>query len=183
MAQRGIASESLARVLAGRGVGLENAAAYLSPSLQAGPARPLDTDRHGCRGVAARRRRRGAAKRSRSSATTTSTARPPPHSSMTFLPRLGPSRASTSPIASSRATGRIRKRSTILIDGGATLIVCVDCGSTSFEALRAREGARRRRRSCSTTIRSARSSRRPSRSSIRTAATTFRGRATSPPSA
>ena len=34
MAQRGLASESLARVLAGRGVGLENVAAFLSPSLK-----------------------------------------------------------------------------------------------------------------------------------------------------
>ena len=34
MAQRGIASETLARVMVGRGVGLENAAAYLSPSLR-----------------------------------------------------------------------------------------------------------------------------------------------------
>jgi single-stranded-DNA-specific exonuclease len=35
MAQRGIASECLARVLAGRGVGLDGAAAYLTPSLKA----------------------------------------------------------------------------------------------------------------------------------------------------
>src|SRR3954471_6545674 len=34
MAQRGLASETLSRVLVGRGVGLENAAAYLSPSLR-----------------------------------------------------------------------------------------------------------------------------------------------------
>src|SRR5689334_852136 len=34
MTQRGIAAETLARVLAGRGVGLENAVQYLSPSLR-----------------------------------------------------------------------------------------------------------------------------------------------------
>lgn len=139
MAQRGIASESLARVLAGRGVGLEDAAAYLSPSLKqdlVDPSSLMDMDVAAARLADAVERRESVAifgDYDVDGATSAALL----HG---VLSALGVSPRIYIPDRIFEGYGPNPEALDNLVDGGATLIVCVDCGTTSFEALdRARE--------------------------------------------
>ena len=139
MAQRGIASEALARVLAGRGVTLDSVAAYLAPSLRQDlpdPSTLTDMDKAVARladAVAA-------------------------HESIAIFGDYDVDGATSAALLHGALTAlgcpiRIYIPDRIfegygpnpaaiedLIDGGARLIVCVDCGSSSFDALeRARQ--------------------------------------------
>lgn len=140
LAQRGFASEALARVLAGRGVTLDSAAAYLSPSLRQDlpdPATLTDMEKAVARLADAVERRE----------------------SIAIFGDYDVDGATSAALMHGVLTGvgcpiRIYIPDRIfegygpnpqaieeLIEGGARLIVCVDCGSSSFEAL---ERARRR---------------------------------------
>ena len=135
IAQRGIASETLARVLAGRGVSIEGAPEYLSPSLRQDlpdPSSLTDMD------AAASRLADAVAKKELvaifgdydvDGATSAALL----HG---VLAALGLPPRIYIPDRIFEGYGPNPEAIDNLIDGGATLIVCVDCGSTSFEALR-----------------------------------------------
>lgn len=134
IAQRGIASENLARVLAGRGVGVEAAPAYLAPSLRQDlpdPSSLTDMD-------AAASRLADAVQRGESIAifgdydVDGATSAALLHG---VLSALGPPPRIYIPDRIFEGYGPNSEAIDNLIDGGATLIVCVDCGSTSFDAL------------------------------------------------
>jgi single-stranded-DNA-specific exonuclease len=136
MAQRGTASESLARVLAGRGVGLDDAETYLSPSLRqdlVDPSSLADMDKAAARLADAVARQESVAifgDYDVDGATSAALL----HGVLSALglsPRIYiPDRIFEGYGPNPEAVGS-------LINAGATLIVCVDCGSASFEALEA----------------------------------------------
>ena len=140
MAQRGIASESLARVLAGRGVGLDDGGRLPVAVAEARSPRPVLARRHGRGGGAPRRcgRRRGQqvaifGDYDVDGATSAALL----HG---VLAALGCPTRIYIPDRIFEGYGPNVEAVDNLIDGGARLIVCVDCGSTSFDALeRARE--------------------------------------------
>ena len=139
IAQRGIASETLARVLVGRGVSIETAPAYLSPSLRQDlpdPSSLVDMD-------AAVARLADAVQRSEPVAifgdydVDGATSAALLHG---VLSALGDAPRIYIPDRIFEGYGPNPEAIDNLLDGGAKLIVCVDCGSTSFEALnRAKE--------------------------------------------
>ena len=134
MAQRGLASESLARVLAGRGVGLDEAPSYLSPSLKqdlVDPSSLTDMDKAAARLADAVARQEsvaifgdydvdGATSAALLSGVLSALGAPP----RIYIPDRIFEGYGPNPEAIDN-----------LIDGGASLIVCVDCGSASCEAL------------------------------------------------
>lgn len=134
IAQRGIASESLARVLAGRGVGLDEAEAYLSPSLRqdlVDPSLLMDMDR-----VAARLADAVASEESVAifgdydvDGATSAALLHGVLGALGIVPRI------YIPDRIFEGYGPNPGAIDNLIDTGARLIICVDCGSTSFEAL------------------------------------------------
>lgn len=139
MAQRGLASETLSRVLVGRGVGLENAAAYLSPSLRQDlpdPSSLTDMDAAALRLADAVQAQQAIAifgDYDVDGATSAALLH-------NVLAALGPAPRIYIPDRIFEGYGPNPDAIDGLIDAGARLIVCVDCGSTSFEALqRARE--------------------------------------------
>ncbi len=139
MTQRGIASESLARVLVGRGVGLDNAAGYLSPSLKQDlpdPSSLADMDAAASRladAVVAREPVAIFGDYDVDGATSAALLHD-------VLAALGLPPRIYIPDRIFEGYGPNPEAIDNLVDGGAKLIVCVDCGSTSFEALqRARE--------------------------------------------
>jgi single-stranded-DNA-specific exonuclease len=139
MAQRGIASECLARVLAGRGVGLEGAAAYLTPSLKSDlpdPSSLVDMDIAAVRladAVIAGAKVAIFGDYDVDGATSAAVLDG-------VLKALGCPTQIYIPDRIFEGYGPNPDAIDALIDAGAQLIVCVDCGSTSFEALeRARE--------------------------------------------
>ncbi len=134
IAQRGIASESLARVLAGRGVGIESAPAFLAPALKRDlpdPSTLADMD-------AAAARLADAVERGEPVAifgdydVDGATSAALLHD---VLAGLGLQPRIYIPDRIYEGYGPNPEAIDNLIDAGATLIVCVDCGSTSFEAL------------------------------------------------
>ena len=139
MAQRGIASESLARVLAGRGVGLDAAAAFLSPSLKRDlpdPSSLADMDVAAARladAVEAGQLVAILGDYDVDGATSAALL----HG---VLAALGCPTRIYIPDRIFEGYGPNVEAVDNLVDGGARLIVCVDCGSTSFAALeRAKE--------------------------------------------
>jgi single-stranded-DNA-specific exonuclease len=134
IAQRGVASETLARVLAGRGVSIEGAPEYLSPSLRQdlpNPSALTDMD-------AAASRLADAVARKESVAifgdydVDGATSAALLHG---VLAALGPPPRIYIPDRLFEGYGPNPEAVDNLIDGGAKLIVCVDCGSTSPGAL------------------------------------------------
>jgi single-stranded-DNA-specific exonuclease len=139
MAQRGVASEILARVLAGRGIGIEAAPAYLTPSLKQDlpdPSTLSDMDLAAARLADAVQSGESVAvfgDYDVDGATSAALL----HG---VLAALGSPPRIYIPDRLFEGYGPSPEAVDLLIDGGAALIVCVDCGSTSFEALkRARE--------------------------------------------
>jgi len=139
MAQRGIASEALARVLAGRGVTAETAAAFLAPSLRQDlpdPSTLADMDKAVARladAVAGRQSVAVFGDYDVDGATSAALL----HG---VLSALGCPIRIYIPDRLFEGYGPNAPAMDELVDGGATLIVCVDCGSASFDALeRARE--------------------------------------------
>jgi single-stranded-DNA-specific exonuclease len=134
MAQRGIASEALSRVLVGRGVGLEDAEAYLSPSLRqdlVDPSSLTDMDSVAARLADAVTDREPIAifgDYDVDGATSAALL----HG---VLAALGVPPRIYIPDRIFEGYGPNPEVIDSLIDAGARLIVCVDCGSTSFEAL------------------------------------------------
>jgi len=134
MAQRGIASEGVARVLAGRGVGLDEAEAYLSPALRQDlpdPSTLTDMDAAAARLAYAVTRGEAVAifgDYDVDGATSAALL----HG---VLATLGLPPRIYIPDRIFEGYGPNPEAIDALIDEGATLIVCVDCGSTSFEAL------------------------------------------------
>lgn len=135
IAQRGIASETLARVMAGRGVSIEGAQEYLSPSLRQDlpdPSSLTDMDAAVAHIADAIERREAIAifgDYDVDGATSAALL----HGVLAALslpPRI------YIPDRIFEGYGPNPEAVDNLIDGGATLIVCVDCGSTSFEALK-----------------------------------------------
>jgi single-stranded-DNA-specific exonuclease len=134
MVQRGLASEGLARVLAGRGVGVEAAAAYLSPSLKQDlqdPSVLTDLD------IAAGRLADAVVRHERvaifgdydvDGATSAALLEG-------VLKALGVDTEIYIPDRIFEGYGPNCEAIANLIAAGATLIVCVDCGTGSFEAL------------------------------------------------
>ena len=139
MAQRGIAAESVARVLAGRGVEVDGAASFLAPSLKESvpdPSSLADMDFAAARladAVAAGESVAIFGDYDVDGATSAALL----HGVMAAL---GPAPRIYIPDRIFEGYGPNPEAIDNLADGGATLIVCVDCGSTSFEALeRARD--------------------------------------------
>ncbi len=134
MAQRGLATEALARVLAGRGVTPDIAAAYLSPSLRQDlpdPSSLADMDAAATRladAVAAGRQVAILGDYDVDGATSAALL----HG---VLSALGCPTRIYIPDRIFEGYGPNPEAVDALADGGAELIVCVDCGSTSFEAL------------------------------------------------
>jgi single-stranded-DNA-specific exonuclease len=134
IAQRGIASEWLARVLAGRGVGVEDAAAYLSPSLRqdlVDPSSLLDMDKAAARLADAVARQEAVAifgDYDVDGATSAALL----HG---VLASLGAAPRIYIPDRLFEGYGPNPEAIDLLIDEGAKLIVCVDCGTTSLDAL------------------------------------------------
>jgi single-stranded-DNA-specific exonuclease len=135
IAQRGLASEMLARVLAGRGVSIEGAPEYLSPSLRQDlpdPSTLTDMD-------AAVSRLADAVERKESVAifgdydVDGATSAALLHG---VLAGLGLPPRIYIPDRLFEGYGPNPEAVDNLIDGGATLVVCVDCGSTSPDALK-----------------------------------------------
>ncbi len=141
MAQHGLASESLARVLAGRGVELDRVAAFLSPSLRQDlpdPSALTDMDAATARladAIAAGRQVAIFGDYDVDGATSAALL----HG---VLAALGCPTRIYIPDRIFEGYGPNPEAIDGLIDGGAGLIVCVDCGSTSFAAL---ERARHRK--------------------------------------
>ena len=134
IAQRHGMPELLARVLAGRGVELDEVEALSRSDGAAADARsaPL-TDMEAAAGA---HRRRGDARRdaSRSSATTTSTARPSSALLARFLRPAGSSPLIHIPDRLFEGYGPNVEAMRALAERGATLLVTVDCGTTSHRA-------------------------------------------------
>ncbi len=134
IAQRGLASESLARVLAARGVGVEDAAAYLSPTLKRDlpdPSSLTDMDNAAARladAVVAREPVAIFGDYDVDGATSAALLHD-------VLAALGLSPRIYIPDRIFEGYGPNPEAIETLTDEGARLIVCVDCGSTSFEAL------------------------------------------------
>ena len=134
MAQRGVASECLARVLAGRGVEVEAAAAFLAPSLRQDlpdPSALTDMNAAAARLADAVGRREQVAifgDYDVDGATSAALL----HEVFTAL---GLAPQIYIPDRIFEGYGPNPEAIASLIDAGATLIVCVDCGSTSFGAL------------------------------------------------
>ncbi len=134
IAQRGLASESLARVLAGRGLGLDEVEAYLSPSLKqdlVDPSSLTDMDKAAARLADAVARQESVAifgdydvDGATSAALLYGVL-----TALGIVPRI------YIPDRIFEGYGPNPEAVDTLIDEGATLIACVDCGSTSFEAL------------------------------------------------
>jgi single-stranded-DNA-specific exonuclease len=134
IAQRGISSESLARVLAGRGIGIEGAADYLSPALKRDlpdPSTLADMD------IAAARLADAVITRDPvaifgdydvDGATSVALLHD-------VLAALGLSPRIYIPDRIFEGYGPNPEAIDTLAGEGATLIICVDCGTTSFEAL------------------------------------------------
>jgi len=140
MAQRGIASEAVARVLAGRGVELDGATRYLSPALKTDlpdPALLSDMDRAAARladAVVGQTRVAVFGDYDVDGATSAALLHD-------VLAALGCPVEIYIPDRVFEGYGPNPEAIDRLIDAGAKLIVCVDCGSTSFDAL---ERAQRR---------------------------------------
>lgn len=134
MAQRGIASESLARVLAGRGVGLDAAASYLLPSLRRDlpdPSTLTDMERAASRlAQAVESAEKVAVFGDYDVDGATSAAL-----LQGVLAALAVPTRIYIPDRIFEGYGPNPEAIDSLVDDGATLIVCVDCGSSSFEAL------------------------------------------------
>jgi len=134
IAQGGIASESLARVLAARGVGVEDAAAYLSPALKSDlpdPSTLTDMDVAVARLADAVFSREAVAifgDYDVDGATSAALLHD-------VLSALGLSPRVYIPDRIFEGYGPSPDAIDTLAGEGARLIVCVDCGSTSFEAL------------------------------------------------
>jgi single-stranded-DNA-specific exonuclease len=134
MAQRGIAGEALARVLAGRGASLDDAAAYLSASLKQDlpdPSSLAGMD-------AAAPRLADAVERGRQVAIFGDYDVDGATSAALLHTVLSAFRCPTRIYIPDRifeGYGPNPEAIDSLIAGGAELIVCVDCGSTSVEAL------------------------------------------------
>ncbi len=111
MAQRHNIPELLARVLAGRGVEVDEVEAFPRSHGAAADARSARCHRHGAGGGRASPTPWCAAIRSRSSATTTSMARPPRRCWHVSLTPAASIRSCTSPTGYSRATARTSRRS------------------------------------------------------------------------
>ena len=95
----------MARVLAGRGVALDDVERYLAPTLRDSDARSLHVARHGAGGGAARAGRPARRESRRFSATMTSMARPAPPCSRNISTIAAARRSSISRIASPKAMG------------------------------------------------------------------------------
>jgi len=134
IAQRGIASESLARVLSGRGVTPDRAAAFLSPSLRQDLPDPSSLAGMGT----AAARLADAVQGAQAIAifgdydVDGATSAALLHG---VLAGLGCEARIYIPDRIFEGYGPNRQAIDSLVDGGAELVVCVDCGSTSFEAL------------------------------------------------
>jgi single-stranded-DNA-specific exonuclease len=135
IAQRGIASESLARVIASRGVGVEGAAEYLSPALKRDlpdPSALADMDKAAARLADAVARREQVAifgDYDVDGATSAALLHD-------VLAALGLAPRIYIPDRIFEGYGPNPDAIDTLAGEGATLIVCVDCGSASFEALK-----------------------------------------------
>ena len=134
IAQRGIASESLARVLAGRGIGVEDAAAYLAPALKRDLPDPSAlADMH----VAASRLADAVLSREPVAifgdydvdGATSAALLHDVLAALGLVPRI------YIPDRIFEGYGPNPDAIDTLVGEGARLIICVDCGSTSFEAL------------------------------------------------
>jgi single-stranded-DNA-specific exonuclease len=139
MAQRGLAGESLARVLAGRGVGLDGAAAFLAPALKRDlpdPSSLADMDAAAARladAVAAGAKVGIFGDYDVDGATSAALLND-------VLAALGSPTQLYIPDRIFEGYGPSPEAIDSLVADGARLVVCVDCGSTSFAALeRARE--------------------------------------------
>jgi single-stranded-DNA-specific exonuclease len=134
IAQRGIASESLARVLAARGVGVEGAAAYLSPTLKQDlpdPSTLVDMDKAAARLADAVVSHEPVAifgDYDVDGATSAALLHD-------VLSALGTAPRIYIPDRIFEGYGPNVDAIDTLAGEGARLIVCVDCGSTSFDAL------------------------------------------------
>jgi len=134
IAQRGIASEAIARVLAARGVGVEGAAAYLAPALKRDlpdPSSLTDMDAAVARLADAVGSREAVAvfgDYDVDGATSAALLHD-------VLSALGLSPRIYIPDRIFEGYGPSVDAIDTLAGEGATLIVCVDCGSSSFEAL------------------------------------------------
>lgn len=134
MVQRGIASECLARVLAGRGVAAETAQPFLNPSLKQDlpdPSTLADMDRAAARladAVASRRTVAIFGDYDVDGATSAALL-------SGVLEALGCPTRVYIPDRIFEGYGPNPEAIDLLVDDGAGLIVCVDCGSTSFSAL------------------------------------------------
>lgn len=134
MAQRGIAAETLARVLVGRGVDLDGARAYLAPSLKddmPDPSTLTDMDAAAARladAVAARESVAIFGDYDVDGATSAALLHD-------VLGALGIAPRIYIPDRITEGYGPNPEAIDALIDAGATLIVCVDCGSTSLDSL------------------------------------------------
>lgn len=134
ISQRGLAPESLARVLAGRGVTPDGAAAFLSPSLRQDlpdPSSLADMDAVAMRLADAVQANQAIAvfgDYDVDGATSAALL----HG---VLEALGCEVRIYIPDRIFEGYGPNPQSIDSLVDGGAELIVCVDCGSTSFEAL------------------------------------------------
>ena len=102
---------------------------------QAADARPLRAHRHGGGGDPPRRCRRAGRDRSPSSATTTSTARPRRRCSRAFCATAASIRLIHIPDRIFEGYGPNVEAIRALAERGATLLVTVDCGTTSIEPL------------------------------------------------
>ncbi len=134
IAQRSGVPESVARVLAGRGIGVADAAAYLAPTLKRDlpdPSALADMDAAAGRladAVIAREPVAIFGDYDVDGATSAALLHD-------VLAALGLSPVIYIPDRVFEGYGPNPEAIDGLVDGGATLIVCVDCGSTSFEAL------------------------------------------------
>ena len=152
IAQRHDLPELLARVLAGRGVETRRRRGLSRSDRARADARSERALRHGRGGGAASPMRSQPARRSRSSATTTSTARPSAATLARFLRLGGIEPIIHIPDRMFEGYGPNVEAIRALAGRGATLLVTVDCGTTSHEPLAEARAARHRRRSSSTII-------------------------------
>jgi single-stranded-DNA-specific exonuclease len=134
MAQRGLAPEGLARVLAGRGIGLEEARAFLAPSLKQDlpdPSALAGMDAAASRLADAVERREPVAIFGDYDVDGATSA------ALLYgvLAAFGLTPVIYIPDRIFEGYGPNPEAIDRLVDGGATLIVCVDCGSTSFDSL------------------------------------------------
>ena len=182
IAQRHELPELLARILAGRNVEIDAVEAFLDPTIKR--AMPDPDVLTGDDGGGGAPRRRGHARRdaSRSSATTTSTARPRRRCWRAFCATRGIEPLIHIPDRLFEGYGPNVEAVRALAERGATLLVTVDCGTTSIEPLAEAQRARPRRRRHRPPSGRRGAAAGASRSSIRTGATISPGSAISPPS-